>query len=226
MCSGVSEGLSRKAEEQMPHRNSRDLVQNVVQLKDRISPRLEGRVNRMKNLQESQDQITDDEEPREIKTPLVESRRQTQTRRSPYILLVEDNPADVQLMVEAFKESKFEYHLRVANNGVVCMNYLKKRAGFANSRTPDLIILDLNLPKKDGRAVLAELKQDAALKRIPIIVFSMSQAEEDILMSYELNANCFINKPVDLNEFMEVVKVIKSFWLDTAKLPASWGTTH
>ncbi len=181
----------------------------------------------MINRQEAEEEtlkIQEEEVPN--KFTFFHPKTQTRTRRPPFILLVEDNPADVRLMAEAFKESRFDYHLRIANNGVVCMNYLKKKSGFANSRTPDLIILDLNLPKKDGRTVLAEIKQDIGLKRIPIIVFSMSQAEEDILMSYELNANCFINKPVDLNDFMEVIKVIKNFWLDTAKLPINWGMAH
>ncbi len=139
------------------------------------------------------------------------------------ILLVEDNPADVDLMVEAFKESGFEYHLKVAKDGVECINYLRKKGKFSNAEPPDIIILDLNLPKKDGRAVLAEIKQDASLRRIPVIVLSMSQADEDILMSYELNANCFINKPIDLDEFIGIAKNIKEFWLNIAKLPPNWG---
>ncbi|HLG18638.1 MAG TPA: response regulator [Bdellovibrionota bacterium] len=144
----------------------------------------------------------------------------------PLILLVEDNPADVQLLVEAFRESKFDYHLRVANNGAVAMQYLRMKGTYHQAKTPDLIILDLNLPRKDGRTVLAEIKQDTTLKRIPVIILSVSQAEEDILMSYELSANCFISKPVDLNDFMAAVKQIREFWLSTVKLPPDWGVPH
>ncbi len=142
------------------------------------------------------------------------------------ILLVEDNPADIDLLVEAFKESSFTYHLRMARDGVETLKYLRRQGQYSNATSPDLIILDLNLPKKDGRAVLAELKQNTVLKRIPVIVLSMSQADEDILMSYELNANCFINKPIDLNEFIKVARSIKDFWLNTVKLPPEWGTVQ
>jgi two-component system, chemotaxis family, response regulator Rcp1 len=143
--------------------------------------------------------------------------------KSPLIFLVEDNPGDVDLMVQAFRESGFDYHLRVAKNGVEALQYLHRKGPYANAILPDLIILDLNLPRKDGRAVLAELKQDSVLRRIPIIILSMSTAQEDIMMSYELNANCFINKPVDLDQFITVVKTIKDFWLGVVSLPQAWG---
>ncbi len=136
------------------------------------------------------------------------------------ILLVEDNPGDVRLTVEALKEAKVGNNLHVAEDGVEAMAFLRREGKYAEVPRPDLILLDLNLPKKDGREVLAEVKADAALKRIPVVVMTTSKAEEDILRSYDLHANCYITKPVDLDQFMAVVKSIEDFWLTIVKLPS------
>ena len=136
------------------------------------------------------------------------------------ILLVEDNPADVRLTIEALKEGKVRNHLSVAKDGVEAMSFLRREPGFEQAVRPDLILLDLNLPRKDGREVLAEVKQDATLRRIPIVVLTTSKAEEDILRTYDLHANCYITKPVDLEQFISVVKTIDDFWLTVVKLPA------
>jgi two-component system, chemotaxis family, response regulator Rcp1 len=135
------------------------------------------------------------------------------------ILLVEDNPGDVRLAQEALKDSKLLNKLYIVNDGVDAMDFLYKKGKFTNAQHPDLIILDLNLPKKDGREVLAEIKSDDNLKRIPVVILTISQAEEDILKTYNLHANCFITKPLDLNQFMKVVKSIEDFWLTIVKLP-------
>jgi chemotaxis family two-component system response regulator Rcp1 len=131
------------------------------------------------------------------------------------ILLVEDNPGDVRLTVEGLKEGKVHNRLQVARDGVEAMEYLHDPA---NSR-PDLILLDLNLPRKDGREVLLEIKSDPRLKTIPIVVLTTSRAEQDVLRSYELQANCYITKPVDLEQFMTVVRSIEDFWLTIVTLP-------
>lgn len=135
------------------------------------------------------------------------------------ILLVEDNPADVRLTREALKENKMANNLSVVVDGVEAMNYLRKKGKYAKATKPDIILLDLNLPKKDGREVLAEVKQDKDLKRIPIVILTSSQAEEDILKTYNLHANCYITKPVDFNQFLKVVQSIEDFWLTIVKLP-------
>jgi len=135
------------------------------------------------------------------------------------ILLVEDNPADVRLTQEALLEEKLHNNLNVVNDGVEAIAYLRKQGKYSNSVRPDLILLDLNLPKKDGKEVLREIKNDDDLKLIPIVVLTVSKAEEDILKSYNLHANCYINKPLDLNQFSRVVKSIKDFWLTIVKLP-------
>lgn len=135
------------------------------------------------------------------------------------ILLVEDNPGDVRLTQEAFKEGKLINELSVVEDGVEAMSYLRKQGKYADVHQPDLILLDLNMPKKDGREVLAEIKKDPNLRHIPVIVLTTSQAEQDILKSYNLHANCFITKPVDLKQFNRVVKTIKDFWLTVVKLP-------
>lgn len=135
------------------------------------------------------------------------------------ILLVEDNPGDVRLTFEAFKENKVLNKLRVVNDGVEAIAFLRREEGYADTSRPDLILLDLNLPKKNGKEVLAEIKNDPDLKRIPVVIFTASGAENDILNCYNLNANCYITKPVSLDRFVEVVKCIKTFWLTIAELP-------
>ena len=135
------------------------------------------------------------------------------------ILLVEDNPGDARLAVEALKDNKIRNELYTVEDGVEATNFLRKKGKYSNVPRPDLILLDLNLPKKDGREVLAEIKEDDELKVIPVVVLTISKAEEDILKSYNLHANCFITKPIDLKQFMEVIKSIESFWLSIVKLP-------
>ena len=135
------------------------------------------------------------------------------------ILLVEDNPGDVRLVREALKEGKVRNILHVVGDGVEAITFLHKQGEYSKNPRPDLILLDLNLPKKDGREVLAEIKADDNLKRIPVVVLTTSQSEKDILKSYDLYANCYITKPVDLDKFLEVVKSIEDFWLTVVKLP-------
>ena len=135
------------------------------------------------------------------------------------ILLVEDSPADVRLTKEALKEEKMHINLSVVGDGVEAMQFLRKEGKFAAASRPDLILLDLNLPKKDGREVLKELKADDNLKTIPTVILTISKAEEDVLKTYNLHANCYITKPLDLNQFAHVVKSIKEFWLTIVKLP-------
>ena len=136
------------------------------------------------------------------------------------ILLVEDNPGDVRLTQEAFKEGKVRNKLHVAWDGIEAMAFLRQEGKFADAPHSDLILLDLNLPKKDGREVLVEIKQDPDLKRIPVVILTTSKAEEDILKTYDLHANCYITKPVDLEQFIKVVKCIEEFWLTVVKLPS------
>ncbi|MBF0509815.1 MAG: response regulator [Deltaproteobacteria bacterium] len=136
------------------------------------------------------------------------------------ILLVEDDPADVDLTQEALDSSKIKVNLHVVNDGVAAMDFLRGQGRFATAPFPDLILLDLNMPKKDGREVLAEIKADDKLKLIPVVVLTTSQAEEDILKSYDLGANCYISKPVGLTEFSRVVRSIEDFWFTVVKLPA------
>ena len=135
------------------------------------------------------------------------------------ILLVEDNPGDVRLTLEALKENKILNRFHVAVDGVQALSFLRKGGLFAGAPRPDLILLDLNLPKKDGREVLAEIKADPELKRIPVVILTTSKAEEDIARTYDLHANCYITKPVDLEQFIHVVKCIENFWLEIVKLP-------
>ncbi|MEW6418145.1 MAG: response regulator [Nitrospirota bacterium] len=135
------------------------------------------------------------------------------------ILLVEDNPGDVRLAQEALKESKVRNKLFVVDDGVEAMEFLRKQDKYANAPRPDLILLDLNLPKKSGREVLAELKADENLRRIPVVVLTVSRAEEDIIKCYDNHANCYITKPLDFNQFMEVTKSIEEFWLTIVMLP-------
>lgn len=136
-----------------------------------------------------------------------------------HILLVEDNPGDMRLTVEALKEGKVRNEMSWAKDGVEALDFLFRRGAFANADAPDLILLDLNLPKKNGREVLEEIKNDPKLKSIPVVVLTTSRAEEDILRSYELHANCYIIKPVDLDKFMAVIKAIDHFWLSIVTRP-------
>lgn len=135
------------------------------------------------------------------------------------ILLVEDSPGDVRLTKEGIKESKMKNNLHVVGDGVEAMAFLRKKGKYANMPRPDLILLDLNLPKKDGREVLAEIKSDEDLKHIPVVVLTISKAEEDILRAYGLHANCYIVKPIDFDQFIKVVKSIEDFWFTIVKLP-------
>jgi len=137
------------------------------------------------------------------------------------ILLVEDNPGDARLTQEALKEGKIHTNLRVARDGIEAMAVLRREAPFADAVRPDLILLDLNLPKKDGREVLAEIRADPALKRIPVVVLTTSEAEQDILRAYDLHCNCYITKPVDLDRFITILQSIENFWLTVVKLPPS-----
>lgn len=135
------------------------------------------------------------------------------------ILLVEDNAADVRLTIEALKEGKVRNTLKVAVDGEDALAYLRREGKHQNATRPDLILLDLNLPRKDGREVLKELKADEVLRRIPVVVLTTSKAEEDIVKSYSLHANCYITKPVELDQFITVVKSIDDFWLSVVTLP-------
>lgn len=135
------------------------------------------------------------------------------------ILLVEDNPGDVRLAQEVFKEAKVKNELHVVYDGVEALAFLRREGKYKDVSKPDIILLDLNLPKKSGHEVLAEIKADDDLKRIPVVVLTVSKDEEDIVKSYNLHANCFITKPVDLNQFLNVVKAIEDFWLTVVKLP-------
>jgi chemotaxis family two-component system response regulator Rcp1 len=135
------------------------------------------------------------------------------------ILLVEDNPGDARLAMEAFKEATVRNHLSIVGNGEAALAFLRREREHENAPRPDLILLDLNLPRKSGREVLEEIKADTRLQRIPVVVLTTSQAEEDIARAYELNANCYITKPVDLDQFFRVIKTIEDFWLTLVKLP-------
>jgi len=135
------------------------------------------------------------------------------------ILLVEDNEGDAELARVALQGSKMNNSLDVVDDGEKAMAYLRREGPYADAPRPDLILLDLNLPKKDGRQVLAEIKSDEALKRIPVVILTTSRAEEDVLKSYNLHANCYITKPIDLNQFLHVVRSIEDFWLSIVVLP-------
>jgi CheY-like chemotaxis protein len=135
------------------------------------------------------------------------------------ILLVEDNPGDARLTHEALSQSKVRNNLHRASDGEEAMAFLRRQGAFARMPTPDLILLDLNLPRRDGREVLEEIKNDPALKHIPVVILTSSQAEEDIIRSYQLHANCFITKPVDLEQLTRVVQGIEQFWFTLVKLP-------
>jgi len=140
--------------------------------------------------------------------------------RSPIeILLVEDNPGDERLTREALKEGKVYHKLHWAKDGVEAMDFLYRRGKYRDAPRPDIILLDLNLPKKDGREVLQDIKADETLKRIPVVVLTTSKAEEDVLRTYNLHANCYVTKPVDLEKFIVVVRSIDTFWLSVVTLP-------
>ena len=136
-----------------------------------------------------------------------------------HILIVEDNPGDVRLAIEALRESKIRNTISVLEDGSEVMRYLRREDKYANAIHPDLILLDLNLPKKDGREVLKEIKNDPTAKTIPVVILTTSQAEADIMKAYNLHANCYITKPVDLDQFLSVVRAIENFWLTIVKLP-------
>ena len=135
------------------------------------------------------------------------------------ILLVEDSPSDTELTIEALRDFKVRNHVSIVEDGVLAMQFLRREGPYAQAPRPDLILLDLNLPRKDGREVLAEIKSNEHLKTIPVVVLTTSRADQDILRSYQLNANCYINKPVDFNQFLEVVRSIEAFWLYVVTLP-------
>lgn len=136
------------------------------------------------------------------------------------ILLVEDNPGDVRLIQEIFKEGKILNNMHVTKDGVEALEFLRGGDPAKGAARPDIILLDLNLPKKNGRDVLAEIKADARLKLIPVIILTSSEAEEDIIKTYQLHGNCYISKPVDVDRFIDVVKQIENFWLTIVTLPA------
>lgn len=140
-------------------------------------------------------------------------------RRPVEILLVEDNSADVRLTREALKEAKVSNNLAVVDDGEKAMAYLRRENGYEDASVPDLILLDLNLPRKDGREVLADIKADPRLRQIPVVVLTTSAAEEDILRSYDLHANCYVTKPVQFEQFVTIVKSIEDFWLTIVTLP-------
>ena len=135
------------------------------------------------------------------------------------LLLVEDSPSDTDLTLEALKDFKVRNHVSVVEDGVLALQFLRREGPYAQAPRPDLIMLDLNLPRKDGREVLAEIKADDNLKTIPVVVLTTSRAEQDIVRAYQLNANCYITKPVDFTQFLEVVRSIESFWLFVVTLP-------
>lgn len=135
------------------------------------------------------------------------------------ILLVEDSPGDVILTKEALNEYKIVNNLHVAQNGLEALDFLYQRGKFENAIRPDIILLDLNLPKMDGREVLKQIKSDSDLKTIPVVILSTSDADEDIMSAYKNYANCYITKPIDLDQFVKVVKSLQSFWLSIVKLP-------
>jgi two-component system, chemotaxis family, response regulator Rcp1 len=143
----------------------------------------------------------------------------SQALRPIEVLLVEDNPVDVIVTNEALKEAKIWNRLHVVGDGVEALDFLYKRGQYASAPKPDLILLDLNLPKKDGREVLEEIKEDPILKRIPVVVLTTSESEIDILRTYQLHANCFITKPVGLEQFSEIIKSIEDFWFQIVRLP-------
>jgi two-component system, chemotaxis family, response regulator Rcp1 len=144
---------------------------------------------------------------------------QNENDRTVDILVVEDNPGDVRLLQEAFRSGRVRPRLRVARDGVEAIQCLRREPPYANTPLPDLILLDLNLPRKDGREVLAEIKVDPTLKVIPVVVFTTSRAEQDVARAYLLQANCYVVKPLSYDQFSEVIETIEEFWFGTAELP-------
>jgi len=140
--------------------------------------------------------------------------------RAAEFLLVEDNPGDVRLTCEALTESKVKNNLSIVGDGMEAMAFLHREGKYADAPRPDVILLDLNLPKKNGLEVLAEIKADSSLKRIPVVIITSSEAEQDVLRTYDLHVNCYVNKPVDLEQFIKVVQSIETFWLTIVKLPS------
>jgi len=135
-------------------------------------------------------------------------------------LLIEDNPGDVRLTQEALKEGSYSYNLQVVSNGEEALKYLLREEGYEEAQELDIIFLDLNLPRKDGREVLSEIKTNPRIKHIPIVVLTTSEAEPDIINTYQLHANCYITKPVDINRFIEVIRGIENFWFNIVTLPS------
>ena len=150
------------------------------------------------------------------------NRAETATHGEKSILLVEDNPADVRITLEAFKEGKIEAQIFIVKDGVEALNFLERKEKFSNEPLPDIILLDLNLPRKDGREVLEEIKKDPGLKSIPAIILTSSKAEEDIQKSYQLHCNCYLTKPVGLNEFETLINLLNDFWLKVVELPSKF----
>jgi two-component system response regulator len=148
-------------------------------------------------------------------------RLESNSGRAVEILLVEDNPSDVELTREALETAKVKSRLHVVEDGVDATDFLFKRGRFADAPEPDIVLLDLNLPVKDGLEVLSEVKTNPDLAKIPIVVLSTSQADEDVLCAYQLHANCYIAKPVDFNQFLNIISLIEQFWLKVVKLPGS-----
>jgi chemotaxis family two-component system response regulator Rcp1 len=145
----------------------------------------------------------------------------SQTPETVEILLIEDSPGDARLAKEGLSQCKIHHTLRVVDDGVKAMAFLKRQGEFAAAPRPDLILLDLNLPRKDGRQVLREIKEDARLKTIPVVVLTTSRDDADINATYALHANCYVTKPLDLQQFLEVVRSIENFWFNTVRLPGT-----
>jgi two-component system, chemotaxis family, response regulator Rcp1 len=144
----------------------------------------------------------------------------SETREIVRILLVEDNPGDVRLTQEALKEAKFRNHLQVVGDGVEALAYLRRQGKYQDATRPNMVMLDLNMPRMDGRELLAEIKKDPELMRIPVVVLTSSEAETDIAKAYELHANCYVTKPVGIDHFLQVVKSIEEFWVEIVRLPS------
>jgi CheY-like chemotaxis protein len=135
------------------------------------------------------------------------------------VLLVEDNPGDVRLIREALKKSRFKLNISVARDGEQALAFMRRQGAYADSPRPEFVLLDLNMPKKDGRAVLAEMKNDPSLRKIPVVIFTSSEAENDINMSYSLHANAYVSKPIEIDHFETVLRSVEEFWMRVAKLP-------
>jgi chemotaxis family two-component system response regulator Rcp1 len=136
-----------------------------------------------------------------------------------HVLLVDDDEGDIELTREAFLDSKIQVDLDVCYNGAEALSYLKKEGEYSEAKTPDLILLDLNMPIKDGRETLMDIKKDETLRKIPVVILTTSQSEEDVMKSYDLGCNCYVSKPVDIKEFSKIVKVLEEFWFTIVKLP-------